>query len=91
MSQYPSPIPALVTLRDSLAKAYQEAARVFAGLLRFGTAAQILTAFRASLVAERALLLDSGGAVEQAIADALDHEIAQVDRDLAESAGRRTN
>ena len=76
---------------ESLAADDREASRAFAALIAMGTATEILMAFRAALVAEAALLRDSGGVVELAIAKAVDHEIAQVDRDLAARAGRQPN
>ena len=83
--------PPIAPLSDSLMAAYLDAARRFAALLDFGTAAQILTAFRAALVAETDLLRHSGGVLELVAAEALEHEIALVDRDLANRAGRLPN
>ena len=49
---------------SSLMTNYHDAVRAFAALLEFGTATQILTAFRATIVAEIVLLRDSGGQLE---------------------------
>lgn len=74
---------------DLLAAAFHEAASTHAGLIKCGTDRQILTAYRAVLVAEAALYRDSGGAADIATADGLGWEIEIVDRDLADLATGR--
>jgi len=57
--------------------------------IKSGTALEILTAFRAVLVAEIALLRDSGGVLDRSNADALTWEVEIVDRDLADLRARQ--
>lgn len=73
---------------DPLAAAYHEAARAHAATLKSGTARQILTAFRAVLVAEIALLRSCPGAFDHATADEISYDLADVDRELAHLAAR---
>jgi len=81
----------IAPLRDSLVTTYQQASNAFAATLLFGTAIEILTSYRATLVAEVALLRSCGGVAESVIASAVEYEIAQVDRDIAERAGHKPN
>ncbi len=78
-SEPPSPAP-----RDPLAVAFHVAADTHAATLKSGSALEVLTAYRQVLVAEIALLRDSGGALDRATADNLEWEIERVDRDLAD-------
>jgi len=78
---------------DPLARAFHEAAAAHAAALKRGHALEILTTYRAALVAEVTLLRDSGGHADVATADAVAWEIERVDRDLADLAvgGPRSN
>jgi hypothetical protein len=71
---------------DPLVQAYQDAASAHAASLKRGRAVEVLTTYRAVLVAEATLLRDCGGRLDQSAADAVAWEIERVDRDLADLA-----
>jgi len=81
LTSNPSPT---FTSDDPLAAAYHAAASAHVATLKSGTAREILTAFRAVLVAEIALLRSCPGAFDLATADAISYDLADVDRELAD-------
>jgi hypothetical protein len=74
---------------DPLAQAYRDAASAHAASLKRGLPVEVLTTYRAVLVAEAAMLRDCGGRLDEAAADAVAWEIERVDRDLADLAAGR--
>jgi len=88
MTDFASTTLPTIAPADPLATAYHEAARAHIATLKSGTARQILTAFRAVLLAEIALLRSCPGDFDQATADAIAYDVEDVDRELANLAAR---
>lgn len=72
-----------MTTNDPLATALHLAQTAHAQTLKNGTAREILTAFRAVLVAEQALYADCGGAADLQTAVMIGYDIENADRELA--------
>lgn len=77
-----TPHEAMPAPRDPLAAAYHAAAQAHVEAIKSGSPLEILLAYRGVLAAERALLRDCDGALDQAGADALTYELEAVDREL---------
>ena len=77
-----------------LMTAYHDAVLAFTEVIAFGTAFHVLTAFRAVLVARLALAREGSEGSESASSattEAVEHEISNVDRNLADRACRLPN
>lgn len=71
--------------------AFQTAVTAFAEAMRVGTAFEVLLAFRATIATAMAMFRARPDPADQAAANAMEHELAGVDRDIASRAARLPN
>jgi hypothetical protein len=91
MNNPPTAFPSIAAPSNPANAAYQDAVLAFSEALRVGTVFEVLLAFRATVATAIAMFRTRPAPAGQATTDALEHELAGVDRDIADRAGRLVN